>query len=62
MRRNHKMDRLLVNAGTAGGTIISIIPSLFVQDALYTGMLAMIGATVSFIVSLLLRWIWRRRK
>ena len=47
--------------GTASGTLLSISPTIFTQDIVKTIVLAVIGATVSFMVSLLLKRITKRR-
>ena len=45
-----------LRTGTAVGTLLSILPNLFSDDVLKTIILAALGATVSFTVSLLLKW------
>jgi hypothetical protein len=45
-----------LRTGTATGTLLSILPNLFSEDVLKTIILAALGATVSFTVSLLLKW------
>jgi hypothetical protein len=42
--------------GTAGGTFLSIAPNLQSEDILKTVLLASIGAIVSFIISMLLKF------
>jgi len=46
-----------LRTGTAAGTFLSILPNLFSEDVLKTIILAALGASVSFTVSLLLKWI-----
>jgi hypothetical protein len=47
-----------MKAGTAGGTLISILGNITMGDMLRTIILAAVGAVVSFSLSLLLkRWI-----
>jgi hypothetical protein len=46
-----------LRTGTVAGTFLSILPNLFSEDVLKTIILAALGATVSFMVSLLLKWI-----
>lgn len=46
-----------LRTGTAAGTFLSILPNLFSEDVLKTIILAALGATVSFTVSLVLKWI-----
>lgn len=48
-------------AGTAGGTIFSVIPLMNGDDLLQTVVLAAVGAVVSFGVSLLLKYLCRKR-
>jgi mannitol-specific phosphotransferase system IIBC component len=47
-------------AGTAGGTLLSILASLQSGDITKTIVLAMLGAVVSFVVSLGLKWVARK--
>ena len=51
-----------LKAGTATGTLLSIVPNMLSQDILRTVVLATIGAVVSFAVTLFLKWIFRSRK
>ena len=46
---------LHLKVGTASGTLLSVSPVIFTQDIVKTIILAVVGATVSFIVSLLLK-------
>ena len=48
--------------GTAIGTILSALPHLFSSDILRTVLLAIIGAAVSFVASVLLKWIVRPKR
>ena len=48
--------------GTAGGTFLSIVPNLHSEDVLRTVVLGAVGATVSFFISLLLRYFCRKRR
>jgi hypothetical protein len=43
--------------GTASGTFLSIIPNILSEDIAKTIILAVVGATASFMVSLLLKWL-----
>lgn len=43
-------------AGTAGGTLLSVLSQIHSGDVVQTCVLAAVGATVSFVVSLLLKW------
>jgi hypothetical protein len=42
--------------GTASGTLLSVIPNIVSEDIVKTIILAVIGAIISFGVSLLLKW------
>ena len=44
--------------GTLSGTILSIIATFDLQDIVKTVILAAVGATVSFLVSRGLKWVW----
>lgn len=48
--------------GTAGGTFLSIVPNVYSEDVLRTVVLAIVGAVVSFVVSVLLRCLMKKRK
>ena len=48
--------------GTASGTLLSISPGIFTQDIVKTIILALIGATVSFMVTYFLKKITKRKK
>jgi mannitol-specific phosphotransferase system IIBC component len=47
-------------AGTAGGTLLTIFANIHSEDIVKTAVLACIGAVVSFIISIGLKWISRR--
>ena len=49
-------------AGTLGGTVLSIFATIQSGDVTKTIILATIGAVVSFVVSLGLKWIAKRLK
>jgi len=55
-------NTISLRTGTAAGTLLSILPNLFSEDILKTIVLAALGATVSFTVSLLLKWIIKIKK
>lgn len=57
MEPNHSLP-----IGTVSGTFLSIMPNILSEDILKTVILAIIGATVSFVVSLLLKWVSGRKK
>lgn len=44
-------------AGTAGGTLLSVMASIHADDLVKTATLAFVGAVVSFTASVLMRWI-----
>tara|TARA_R110000850_G_scaffold80947_2_gene174053 strand:- start:48840 stop:49022 length:183 start_codon:yes stop_codon:yes gene_type:complete len=48
--------------GTAGGTFLSIIPNIQSEDIVKTIVLASVGAVVSFVISLLLKSLQRKRR
>ena len=47
---------------TASGTLLSIVPNILSEDIVKTMILAVIGATISFSVSLLLKWLTKSKK
>lgn len=51
-----------VYAGTFGGFMLSVFSSVFINDLLRTIILAAIGAIVSFIVSMSLKYLFKRFK
>ncbi len=44
--------------GTVTGTVFTVAANIDSHDYMKTAILALIGATVSFLVSLFLKWIW----
>lgn len=48
--------------GTIGGTLTIVFASISHAELLETVLLSMLGAIVSFSVSVLLRWLMRKRK
>ena len=48
--------------GTAGGTFLSMLPNLHSEDVLRTVLLACIGAIVSFVLSMMLKFIVKKRR
>lgn len=48
--------------GTAGGTLLSVMVNIGSSDVVRTIVLASIGATVSFIISLLLKYLFKKHK
>lgn len=45
--------------GTVTGTVFTVAATIDSQDYMKTVILAIIGATVSFLMSVLLKWIWK---
>jgi len=45
--------------GTFSGTVLTILSSISSMDVIKTVVLAIIGASVSFSVSLFWKWVWR---
>ena len=45
--------------GTVTGTLFTVAATIDSHDYLRTVILALIGATVSFTMSMFLKWIWR---
>jgi hypothetical protein len=50
-----------VKQGTACGTLLSILPNLRSEDVLKTVVLAAVGAIASFLVTLMLKKLTRRK-
>jgi len=48
--------------GTAGGTFLSVLPNLHSEDILKTIILAALGAIVSFLISMLLKYLIKKHK
>jgi hypothetical protein len=48
--------------GTASGTFLSVLPNLHSEDVLKTVVLAAIGAIVSFILSMIFKFIVKKRR
>jgi hypothetical protein len=46
-----------IRTGTVSGTFLSILPNILSEDIAKTIILAVVGATASFMVSLLLKWL-----
>ena len=46
--------------GTLTGTVFTVTATIDTQDYIKTMILAVIGATVSFVVSIFLKWLWKR--
>lgn len=57
------MDKIsLTKHGTASGTLLIILANISSADIIKTIVLAAIGAVVSFVVSLLLKQLMKKRK
>ena len=48
--------------GTVGGTFLSVLPNLSSEDLLRTIFLAAVGAVVSFSISVLFKFLIRKRR
>jgi hypothetical protein len=48
--------------GTAGGTFLSVLPNLHSEDVFKTVLLATIGAIVSFMISMVLKFFIKKHK
>lgn len=50
-------------AGTLGGTLLTIVANIQTDDLIKTGILAAVGAVISFVVTLFLKFLikWFRR-
>ncbi|PJJ07616.1 hypothetical protein CLU83_0803 [Flavobacterium sp. 1] len=48
--------------GTAGGTFLSVLPNLHSEDVLRTVLLAAIGAIVSFVLSMILKFVVKKHR
>ena len=51
-----------IKSGVVGGTLLSTIFTISLDDILFTVIMAVIGAIVSFSVSTLLRWLFFRKQ
>lgn len=45
--------------GTVTGTVFTVAATIDTQDYMKTAILALVGATVSFLVSVFLKWVWK---
>lgn len=55
----HHYDHTTV-AGTVTGTVFTVAANIDSSDYTKTVILAVVGATVSFFMSLILKWLWKR--
>lgn len=51
-----------LRAGTASGTLLSVMPNILSEDIAKTIILAVVGAVISFSVTLLLKRVFRSKK
>jgi uncharacterized membrane protein (UPF0136 family) len=51
------MSNNTTKAGTIGGTLLSVFANLHAEDLMQTIILAFVGATVSFCVSVFLKYV-----
>lgn len=56
------MARHDLKLGTAGGTLLSVMPQIGADELLKTAILAAVGAIISFVVSFVLQWLRRSRR
>lgn len=56
------MEKYSVRSGTIGGTLLSLSFGFDANDLIRTAVLAAVGASVSFIVTLLLKRLVQRRR
>ena len=62
MATTHPFAHSDIISGTASGTVLTVIVNLDSQDIIKTVVLAALGAMVSFVVTLLLKWIIQKLK
>ncbi|WP_236548114.1 hypothetical protein [Polaribacter septentrionalilitoris] len=51
-----------IKSGVVGGTLLSTVFTISLDDILFTIIMAIIGAIVSFSVSTLLKWLFFRKQ
>jgi hypothetical protein len=51
-----------IKSGTIGGTAVVLLLQLTGSEVMKTALLAAVGAAVSFLVSLLMKWLLRKLK
>ena len=52
------LNNLEIRSGVIGGTLLSTVFNISLNDVIFTIVMAVIGAVVSFGVSTLLRWLF----
>jgi uncharacterized membrane protein (UPF0136 family) len=55
-------NNVSLKIGTASGTLLSVMPNILSEDTARTVILAVLGAVVSFAVTVLLKWLSRSKK
>ena len=53
---------LSIKMGTIGGTLLSMVPNIDSVDIYRTVILAVLGAAVSFFVTLVLKWLTKSKE
>lgn len=48
--------------GTVTGTVVTVAANIDSQDYVRTMILAAVGAIASFVMSLVLKWVWKKIK
>ena len=59
MIQHHEHTTVL---GTVTGTAFTVAATIDTQDYMKTVILAFVGASVSFLVSVFLKWVWNKVK
>ena len=49
-------------AGTTGGTLLTVLINIHPEDVLKTVVLACVGAVVSFIISVMMKWAMKKMR
>ena len=60
-KKKEMETNISLRAGTASGTLLSVLPNILSEDIKKTIILAALGATVSFTVSLFLKWLTKSK-
>ena len=58
----HHANNQTTILGTLSGTVLTVSTTIDYEDYIKTILLALIGATVSFIFSVILKWLWEKVK
>jgi hypothetical protein len=61
MSMNHHLEGGTI-MGTVSGTVLTVVVNIGSSDIIKTGILAVLGAVVSFFVSVSLKWIVKKLK